>query len=120
MLRIVLPMAAALALAAPSFAADNNKAANKPAAHHSAAHMAWASQTVSGKLTIVDPAKKLVVIQTAGGVPYDLDVTRQTRIENGNQRVSLGNLNQDVNQNVQVKLVPERRGDVAAWIKLGS
>ena len=37
---------------------------------------------------IVDPDKKLVVIQTSDGVPYDLDVTRGTRIKNGDQTIS--------------------------------
>lgn len=68
---------------------------------------------------MVDPARKLLVVQTASGVPFDLDVSRQTRIENGKQRMSLEVLSQDVNQSVRVKLIPEQRGDVAEWIRVG-
>ena len=68
---------------------------------------------------MVDPARTLLVVQTASGVPFDLDVSRQTRIENGNQRMSLDGLSHDVNQSVTVKLIPERRGDVAEWIRVG-
>jgi hypothetical protein len=116
-MRIVLPIAAALAMVASSFAADANSA--KATAHRSAHARAWAPQTVSGTLTIVEPAQKRIVVQTASGVPYDMDITRATRIENRGQRVSLQALNQDVNQAVEVKLIPERRGDVAAWIRIG-
>jgi hypothetical protein len=116
-MKIAVPIIAALAFAIPSFAADNNGAAK--AASHNATRTAWAPQTLSGTIAMVDPAHRLVVIQTDGGVPYDLDVSRQTKIENGNQRMSLQNLNQDVNQKVSVKLIPERRGDVAAWIRVG-
>lgn len=79
----------------------------------------WSAQELTGTITIVDPARKLVVIQTAGGVPYDLDVTRETHIRNGNQHLSLTDLSQDMNRNVSVRLIPERRGDVASWIRIG-
>ncbi len=119
-MKLILPaLAAALALASPIWAATPNK----PAAHHvthEAARTAWSAQDVTGTITIVDPAKRLVVVQTAGGVPFDLDVTRQTQIRNGAQRVSLSNLSQDVNQTVTVRFVPERRGDVASRIRIGS
>jgi|SRR5215469_1104907 len=124
MQKITLPAVAtaalALVMASPSIAANKpakpNHAASKTAANRSA----WAPQALSGTLTIVDPDKKLVVIQTAGGVSYDLDVTRATRIQSGDQIISLRDLNQDINQNVSVKLVPERQGDIATSIRVRS
>jgi hypothetical protein len=117
-MRIAVPIVAVAAFILPAFAASNNSAA-KTTNRHNAIRTTWAPQTVSGTIAMVDPARKLVVVQTASGVPFDLDVSRQTRIENGKQRVSLDGLIQDVNQNVTVKLIPERRGDVAQWIRVG-
>lgn len=108
---ILSMLAAALALAAALPAASPNKTTMRSQ---------WAAQDINGTITMVDPAKRLVVVQTASGVPFDLDVTSQTQIRNGDQRLSLTNLNQDMNRNVSVRLIPERRGDVASWIRLGS
>ena len=116
-MKFILPaLAAALALAGPIWAASPNK----PTVRHQAARAAWAAQNLTGTIAIVDPAKRLLVVQTAGGIPYDLDVTRQTQIRSGAQRLSLDNLKQDVNQTVTVRFVPQRRGDVASRIRLGS
>jgi hypothetical protein len=63
----------ALLLPSPSIAADNTNAKTTHAAMKTSANRSsWASQTISGTLTIVDAGKKLVVIQTADGVPYDV------------------------------------------------
>lgn len=125
MRKIMLPALAtavvALVLASPSISADKPAAkTNHTAMHAAAMRSAWAPQTLSGTITIVDPDKKLVVIQTADGVPYDLDVTRATRIKSGDQTISLRDLSQDINQNVSVKLVPERHGDIATSIRIGA
>lgn len=113
-------MALALLLGSLSIAADKPAKTNRTAVKTAAMRGAWAPQTLSGTLMIVDPDKRLVVIQTADGVPYDLDITRATRIRSGDQPISLRDLNQDINQNVSVKLVPERRGDIAASIHVGA
>lgn len=116
MSKFVLSLMAAAALTAvPSFAADAGTHANT---RHTQ-RMQWAPQTLSGTITLVDPAQKLVVVRTQAGVPFDVDITPHTRLENGNRRISLQTLNRDVSQQVQVKFIPERHGDVAAWIKVG-
>ncbi len=125
MRKITLPLLAtaalAFVLASPSIAADKPVAKTNHTTMKSAANRgAWASQTLSGTIMIVDPDKKLVVIQTSDGVPYDLDVSRGTRIKNGDQTISLRDLSQDINKNVSVKLVPERHGDIAASIRIGA
>ncbi|MGA7238933.1 MAG: hypothetical protein WBY44_24840 [Bryobacteraceae bacterium] len=121
MLPVLATAALALVLASPSIAADKPTAkTNQTAMKSSASHGAWASQQLSGTLMIVDADKKLVVIQTSDGVPYDLDITRATRIKNGDQTISLRDLNQDINKNVFVKLVPERHGDIATSIHIGA
>lgn len=120
-LAVLATAALALLLGSPSFGADKPSAKTNLAANNAdAARSSWASQTLSGTITIVDPAKKLVVIQTADGVPYDLRITRATRIKSGDQNISLRDLNQDLNQKVSVKLAPERRGDIATSIHVGA
>jgi hypothetical protein len=123
MRKITLPALAAAALAlmlaSPGIAADKPVKTNHTPMKTAVTRGAWTSQTLSGTLTIVDPVKKLVVIQTTDGVPYDLYLTQATRIRSGNQSISLRDLNQDINQNVSVKLVPERHGDIATSIRVG-
>jgi hypothetical protein len=79
---------------------------------------AWPVETLTGTITMVDPAQHLVVVQDASGVPFDMVVTPATRIRSGDQRLNLGDLSSDVNKNVSLKFVPERRGDVARSIRL--
>jgi hypothetical protein len=101
-------VACVLLLAIPVIAADRTAAARS----------VWPAETLSGTITIVDPAIKTVVIQTAGGVPFDMVVTRDTRIESGDRAIKLQDLQQDMNKGVSVRFVPERRGDVARVIRL--
>jgi len=79
---------------------------------------AWPPEAVSGKITMVEPERKLVVVETSDGVPYDVVVTAKTRIKSGDQAVTLKDLTQDMNKTVTVRLVPERRGDVAQSIRI--
>jgi len=104
-------MASSLLLAIPL------AAANGPA--NSATRNAWPAETLSGKITMVDPAQNLVVVQTPDGVPFDMVLTPRTLIDSGNQRVTMKDLSGDINQNVSVRFVPERRGDVARSIEIG-
>jgi hypothetical protein len=123
MRKITLPALAAAALAlmlvSSGIAADKPVKTNRTPLKTAVMRGAWTSQTLSGTLTIVDPVKKLVVIQATDGVPYDLYITHATRIRSGNQSISLRDLNRDINRNVSVKLVPERHGDIATSIRVG-
>ncbi len=68
---------------------------------------------------MVDPAHKMVVVQSSDGVPYDLDVTAHTRIRSGDRSIDWSGLSGNVNKSVSVKFVPERKGDVATSIRIG-
>jgi hypothetical protein len=81
---------------------------------------AWPQENLSGKIVMVSPAQKLVVIQTQDGVPFDMDVTAKTRIKAGDRAIALKDLMQDINKPVSVQFVPERRGDVAKSIRISS
>lgn len=53
-----------------------------------AVRTAWPRETLSGQIAMVDPGHKLVVIQTADGVTYDLDVAARTQIKSGDTPVA--------------------------------
>ena len=88
------------------------------AANTAAARRVWPAETLSGTIMMVDPAINTVVIQTSGGVPFDMVVGRNTRIESGDRAITLQDLQRDMNKGVSVRFVPERRGDVARTIRL--
>lgn len=97
---------------APNAHKEAHKTAAKAITHH------WRAETLSGKIAMVDPAKKLVVLKGADGVPFDLIVTRSTRIKSGSQMLKLPDLASRSNQGASVHFVPERRGDVAQSIEI--
>jgi hypothetical protein len=112
--------ACALLLALPLAAANGPATkANSPVTATTAMRTAWPSETLSGKITMVDPAQKLLVVQTSDGIPFDMLLTGRTRIRSGDQSVTLQDLSGDTNKTVSVKFTPERRGDVAQSINIG-
>jgi len=78
----------------------------------------WPSESISGTIMIVKPSENLVVVQTSDGVPFDMVITPRTRIQSGDQSVTLNNLSQDINKNISVRFTPEGRGDVARSIQV--
>lgn len=103
-------------------------AADKPAteAHKAEAHKTeakatmrhWRPETLAGKIAMVDPANRLLVVKGSDGVPFDMIVTRSTRIESGSQALKLSDLASKTNQGASIHFVPERRGDVAQSIQI--
>ena len=120
MLKVLEAVAFAALLTLPAAAAT--KAATKehkaPAKTAKVERQAWPAEDITGTIASVDPAQHLVIVKTSDGVPFDMTVSRSTRIEAGDQRMKLDELNSDVNKNVSVKFVPERRGDVARTIQI--
>ena len=78
----------------------------------------WPAEMLSGRIMMVDPNQKLVVVQTPDGVPFDMVVTSKTRIESGDQAMTFKDLSNDVNKNVSVRFRPEGRGDIARSIQI--
>jgi hypothetical protein len=100
-------------------------AASKPAASKnaqttktSAVRSAWRQETLSGKIAMVDPSQKRVIVETPDQVTYSLVINAKTRIKSGNQALTLKDLTQDKNKTVSVRFTPERRGDVAKSIQI--
>lgn len=79
-------------------------------------HAVWRPETLSGKITMVDPARKLVVLQGSDGVPFDMVVNRSTRIKSATGTLNWNDLNSDLNRNASIRFVPEGRGDIAQTI----
>jgi hypothetical protein len=122
-MRVKLSMAAttacAMLFALPLAAADPPAAkANGNTMAAAALRGAWPEESLSGKITQVDPTRKLVVVETPEGIPFDLLITAKTRITSGGHTVTLEELTGDTNRTVSVKFVPERRGDVAKSIHI--
>jgi len=119
-LSILASTACALLLAVPLTAANAPAAkANKSKPAVTAIRSAWPPENLSGKILLVDPNQKLMVIETSDGVPFDMVVTASTRMEAGDRATALKDLPQDLNKTVSVRFVPERRGDVATSIRIG-
>jgi hypothetical protein len=121
-LSILATTTCALLLAFP-LAAANGPAAKTNTSKHmtktAVMRSAWAPETLSGKIAMVDPAQNLMVVELPNGVPFDMVVASKTRIKSGNQALTLKEPTQDSNKTVSVRFIPERRGDVAKSIQIG-
>ncbi|MBS1854917.1 MAG: hypothetical protein JST11_06100 [Acidobacteria bacterium] len=117
-----------LAIVALSLAACGMLVAGPPAAAAKAARTpakaaamraAWPPETLSGRIDQIVPGSHEIVVKDTSGVPFDFVVPHGTRIMNGDQAVTLKDLQRDRNQSVSVRFVPESRGDVALSIRIG-
>ena len=112
-LMLVIPLAAANGPAAKSSSPATSKASTV-----ATSRSAWPPETLSGRITMVDPAKKLVVVKAPDGVLFDMVVNTRTVIKSGDQTIGLQELSRDLNKNASIKFIPERRGDVARSIHI--
>jgi hypothetical protein len=91
---------------------------NSALATESSSRSAWPAETLTGTITMVDPAQHLFVVKDASGVPFDIMVTHNTRIMSNGQRLNLSALNSDINKPVTLRFVPEGRGDIARSVQV--
>jgi hypothetical protein len=118
---IALEVAVCACLLATVGAAADKPAANSHRVEATEAkplREAWPTETLSGKIMMVDAAKKLVIVTTPDGVPFDMQVTPRTHILLGGQKLTFENLNQDLQKRVSIHFVPERAGDIARSIQV--
>ena len=66
----------------------------------------------------MEPGQKLLVVERADHVPFDMIVTPATHIQAGGKTVRMNELVNDKDKPVSVRFVPERRGDVAQSIRI--
>lgn len=109
-------MACALFLAVP-LAAANTTLTKSAAKTTEPPRSVWPAENLTGKITMVYPSRHLIVVNHLG-VPFDMIVGRNTRIESGNQTLTLDQLSSTLNKDVAVHFVPERAGDIAVTINL--
>jgi hypothetical protein len=94
-------------------------AATQKTSNHAARNV-WPAETLTGTIMTVDPNLKLVVVMGADRVPFDMRVTRSTRILSGDKPLKLPDLSADKNHSVSVTFVPTGSGDVARAIHIMS
>jgi hypothetical protein len=111
MILCVPALFAATKKASTSAAASTSSATAPPAAQR------WAPQSLNGTVSMVDPKLDLVVVKDSSGVPFDITVARNTRIDKGTTREQLPELTP--NESVSVRYVPEAHGDIARTIDVG-
>ncbi|MCC7175427.1 MAG: hypothetical protein IT159_09550 [Bryobacterales bacterium] len=109
-----------LLLAIPAAAAGKAPAAPSKAsvAASSARRTIWPPENLSGKILAVNPDHNLVIVKDAEGTNFDVVVTSKTRIRSGGRAIALKDLAQFQNKEVTLRLIPERRGDIAEWIRI--
>ena len=121
MRRMWLAFGICIALGVPSlWAATKTTSASSgtsvPAAKGYTAQQRWASQNLSGRISMVDPQKDLIVVRDSTGVPFDIKIERSTRIESGAQREDFAQLSPK--ESVSVRYTPETSGDIARTIEV--
>jgi len=75
-------------------------------------------ETLTGTLQMVAADKKLVVLTSSAGIPYDLKVTGATRIKVAGKKAKLAELAAQTNKSAAVKFLPLRTGNVAQSIEV--
>lgn len=76
----------------------------------------WQAQDLKGTVSMVDPQQDLVVVRDSSGVPFDIRVQHSTHIMEGQKPANLSELAK--NQSVDVRFIPEARGDIARQIEV--
>ena len=89
-------MACALFLAIP-LAAANTTLTKSAAKTTEPPRSVWPAENLTGKITMVYPSRHLIVVNHLG-VPFDMVVGRNTRIESGKQTLTLDQLSSDSQQ----------------------
>jgi len=93
--------------------AENSSASRQAAApaaktgtHHARkARSAAKSETISGTISMVDAAKKIVVLTDSNGVPFDFIVTHRTHIQVNGAKSTLSELADQTNKQASVKFM---------------
>jgi hypothetical protein len=101
--------------ASPATSTQNSNAAASEKAPSNA--VLGKKETLTGRLYMVEPAQKLVVVKDSGDIPFDITVTRHTKILVNNQTAELANLKDHVNSPVTIQFVPRDQGDFAQTIQ---
>ncbi len=73
------------------------------------------TETLVGKISMVQAQKGLVVVKDSNGVPFDFKATH-AKVEVNGHKSKMANLSEDINRPVTVKYLPFPSGDRAQTI----
>jgi hypothetical protein len=77
------------------------------------------AETISGTLSIVVVDKKLVVVTSSTGIPYNFNVTGGTKIKVSGAKAKLADLSGATGKSATVKFLPEKHaGNIAESIEV--
>jgi len=113
--RLILALCASLTVWASAPVLAQQEPAQKEAAPAGALGPA---ETLSGSIMMADADKKILIVKSAAGIPYSFVLTSATRITEGNQRLKIADLTARVNQQVNVRFLPTRRGNLARSVQI--
>ncbi len=95
------------------------EAKEAPVAPEKAKVAAVKPETLAGTLQIVVVDKKLLVVASSSGVPYDFTVTGATKITLGGNKAKLADLAGATGKSVSVKFLPEKKaGNIARSVEV--
>jgi len=90
-----------------------------PAAPEKAKMAAVKPETLAGTLQTVVVDKKLLVVTSSNGIPYDFTVTGATKILVAGKKAKLADLAGATGKSVSVKFLPEKKaGDIAQSVEV--
>ena len=99
--------------------AQEAKTKEAPAAPEKAPVAAVKPETLSGTLQTVVVDKKLLVVTSSSGVPFDFTVTAATKITVGGKKAKLADLEGATGKSVTVKFLAEKKaGDIAQTVEV--
>jgi hypothetical protein len=99
--------------------AQEAKTKAAPAAPEKAKVAAVKPQTLAGTLQMVVVEKKLLVVASSTGIPYDFNVTGATKITVGGIKAKLADLAGATGKSVSVKFLPEKKaGNIAQKVEV--
>jgi len=95
--------------------------ARSPRPATSTAQAAWNSykpETIEGTISMIEVDQKLVIVEASGGVPFDITVTPQTKIEISGSSATFDQLVEQTQKQVTVTFVARPNGDIAQSISV--
>jgi hypothetical protein len=99
--------------------AQEAKTKEAPAAPEKAKVAAVKPETLAGTLQTVVVDKKLLVVASSSGVPYDFTLTGATKITVGGHKAKLADLAGATGKPVSVKFLPEKQaGNIAQSVEV--
>lgn len=87
----------------------------------SAAQAAWNSyqpETITGRISMIVVDQKMVVVEASGGVPYDITITKKTKIEINGTASTFSDLMGQTQKQATVTFVARPKGDFAQSISV--